>query len=413
MFDALIFQIENNFIPNMMNSLGVIFPLLVVVVPLFLIYASWNLRAYYMRRLFIIKAPRILLEIKIPKEVFKSPAAMEVFLYTLAQTGGESNPYQYMWQGKSRSYFSLEICSFGGAIKFFIWTEKKYKNIIEAALYAQYPNVEIYEADDYTKNVFIVKSDYAFSGSEFITTRKTEKDGWYPIKTYMDYNLQDNDKEEYKIDPIYPMIEFLATIKQGEQIWFQIVIKALKDRKPFDELVAKSVSMLLKRDPKTLLSVAVNDKGMQAMAQISKAERDTADAIHRNASKSVFEVGMRALYVAKKDKFNSASIGAMMGIVKQFGSNNLNSFKPNNGTSKDDYPWSDFMNIRTDMAKREALHAYKLRCFFNPPYEHKTMYMTSEEVATIFHLPGKEIQTPTFARLESRKVDAPANLPIG
>ncbi len=38
--------------------------------------------------------------------------------------------------------------------------------------------------------------------------------------------------------------------------------------------------------------------------------------------------------------------------------------------------------------------------------------MTTEELATIFHIPGKVASTPTLARIPSKRSEAPANLPI-
>ena len=52
------------------------------------------------------------------------------------------------------------MISIEGVVRFFIWTEAAFKNIIEAQLYAQYPTVEIYEASDYTEGIFLIKTKY-------------------------------------------------------------------------------------------------------------------------------------------------------------------------------------------------------------------------------------------------------------
>ena len=38
--------------------------------------------------------------------------------------------------------------------------------------------------------------------------------------------------------------------------------------------------------------------------------------------------------------------------------------------------------------------------------------MSVEELASIYHIPGKSIITPALGRVESVRADAPANLPI-
>jgi len=51
------------------------------------------------------------------------------------------------------SFASLEIASLEGVIHFYIRIETKLRERVEAAIYSQYPNVEIIEAEDYV-NLF-------------------------------------------------------------------------------------------------------------------------------------------------------------------------------------------------------------------------------------------------------------------
>ena len=74
-------------------------------------------------------------------------------------------------------------------------------------------------------------------------------------------------------------------------------------------------------------------------------------------------------------------------------------------------------SIRVSGKKRDLLHAYKLRSFFELPYKNfgglKPFILTTEELATIFHFPsGIVSQTPTLTRVPSKKSEAPSNLPI-
>ena len=80
-----------------------------------------------------------------------------------------------------------------------------------------------------------------------------------------------------------------------------------------------------------------------------------------------------------------------------------------------DYPWEDFHSLRTTKNERRLLDAYKRRSFFSYPYRNfhgKPFVLTTEELATIFHFPGKVAETPTFERIQSRKAEPPANLPV-
>jgi hypothetical protein len=44
----------------------------------------------------------------------------------------------------------------------------------------------------------------------------------------VDFALDQNPKEEHKVDPLTPMLEFLGSIVPGEQVWYQIVIHTHK-----------------------------------------------------------------------------------------------------------------------------------------------------------------------------------------
>ena len=56
----------------------------------------------------------------------------------------------------------------------------------------------------------------------------------------------------------------------------------------------------------------------------------------------------------------------------------------------------------------------KIGHYFSTPVERgeKPMLLSTEEIATLWHLPGRVAETPTFTRIESKKAEPPANLPI-
>jgi hypothetical protein len=43
---------------------------------------------------------------------------------------------------------------------------------------------------------------------------------------------------------------------------------------------------------------------------------------------------------------------------------------------------------------------------------HETMVMSTEELATIYHVPSLAIETPSLGRVHSATGEAPANLPV-
>src|SRR5207237_1366368 len=152
---------------------------------------------------------------KIPRDVFKSPIAMELMLLALHQTGGEGTFLAKFWEGRVRSWFSLEIASFGGDVHFYIWTRKNMRDIVESQLYAQYPDIEVTGVAGYIKNVAFEPNVNDAWGVQYVYTKPDA----YPIKTYVDFGLDKDPKEELKHDPLTSVLELLGSIKEGENIW--------------------------------------------------------------------------------------------------------------------------------------------------------------------------------------------------
>lgn len=398
-----------------MNAvLNILFSTSPIWLPVLLIIIGWKMWVRYVRALFFSSRKRILLEIKLPKELTKSPAAMELFLTALHQTGREGNWYAKFWEGKSRPWFSLEMVSIEGVVHFFIWTEKDYKNLIESQLYSQYPTVEIYEVPDYTENTFFDNGKTLDLWGAVLELTKPDP---YPIKTYVDYGLEKDIKEEYKIDPITPMIEFLGSVGKGEMVWTQILIRAhKKEQKEEGTWFGKTDSWQdeAKEEIEKIRKEATpksDDSKMPGFPNPTKGQIEMIAALERSVSKLGFDCGIRTIYLGKKENFNKSNITALTSVFKQFNSNNLNGFKPSTTTSID-YPWQDYRDIRVNKKKKKLINAYKLRSYFFPPYQKKWFILNTEELATIFHLPGSVSSTPTFTRIVSKKAEPPSNLPI-
>ena len=375
-----------------------------------------NLWMRYIRTEYIIKEGSVLLEIKLPKETMKSPLAMEIFFTSLYQTGSATYIDTY-WKGKVRPWFSLELVSVEGKVKFFIWTVKKYRNLVESQLYAQYPNVEIQEAEDYM--AWIHHPD-PVNMPMWATYFKFTKKAVYPIKTYVDYGLLEDPKEEFKIDPMTSVLEFLGSMTKGEHIWIQIIIQAHRSLKLKDGvLFAQSDWKNEAREEieKIREESVIETKGSEfpGMPNPTKGQQNTIAALERSISKFPFETAIRGCYISTKEAFNPISITGLIGTFRQYSSNDdVNGFKLGWFTDFD-YPWQDFRRIRRTQDEKEMLEAFKLRSFFQPPFKnfHQTpLILNTEELATIFHLPGSVAATPSFERIPSKRVQAPANLPI-
>lgn len=394
-----------------------ILPYLVYIVPFFLAYALWKIYMRYIQALNIRNTKRITLEIKIPKEISKSPMAMELFLHACYQTYEGELIDKYI-KGNVRAHFSLELVSLGGEIHFFFNIPKFFKDLIESQIYSQYPEVEVFEVDDYTRevNYNLPGSTWDIAGWEW----KLSKEDAYPIKTYIDYGLDKDPKEEFKIDPMTPMLEFLGSLKSTERVWYQILIMASKERFPVKKILTKPSTWFKKQDwkadAKEILEKMLKRKEegdiMKSFTKLalSSGEKATAEAIERGLGKFGFDVGIRAIYASKEDLRAIAKVG-VGNSIKQFGAPGANSFKPSLTTGFN-HPWQDFRGIRAQRKKRKIFRNYLLREYFYPPAQKKPMVMTTEEIATMYHFPGLVATTPSLGRIPSKRGEPPTNLPI-
>jgi hypothetical protein len=394
--------------------IGVLSP---IWLPIFLSYIFWKFWIIYVRANFLKKQEYTVLEVKLPREIAKSPLAMESVFMGLHQGIGETTWFDRVWLGKTRTWFSFEIASIEGHVRFFIWTRAFWKELIESQIYAQYPEVEIVEAEDYTRMVNFNLEKTAVWGTDF----KLKKADAYPIKTYVDYGLDKDPKEEFKIDPMAPMIEHFGSIGKGEQLWIQFLIRVNKDEKKkkgtwfgksgWKDEAQEEVDKLMMRDPKTKIAGELSPSGFLEKPSLSKGEQEIVTAIERSITKLGFDVGIRGIYLSEKDKFRPINIVGLLSVVKQFNSNTLNQFSPARYLIPFNYPWQDYKGKLQDRARRRVFDAYRRRSYFHHPYKTQPFVLNTEELATMYHYPGSAIQTPTIARVPSKKSEAPSDLP--
>ncbi|MBI2099904.1 MAG: hypothetical protein HYT48_01020 [Candidatus Vogelbacteria bacterium] len=371
----------------------------------------------------------VLLEIKLPRELTKSPAAMEIILTSMYQPGAATFLEKHLL-GKIKTWFSLELVSTGGQVRFFIWTPDKYQRTIESQIYAQYPTVEIFEAPDYTADVTYDPAEMIGWGTYF----KLSEADVYPIKTYIDYGLDKDPKEEFKIDPLTAVLEYLGSMKSGEHAWIQILIQAHTKtrREPGRWFWAKRVDWKneARKEIEKIRKEATPERTgseFPGFPNPTKGQVEKIAALERSINKFAFETMIRGFYLASQASFHTTGITGLIGSMRQYSSRDLNGFSL--GWFTDLRDWSkDLRRIlgwipgvdalfgrRVEHYKRQMLEAYKLRSFFQPPYKnfHLTPFiLNTEELATIFHFPGQAAATPSLAKIESKRGEPPVNLPM-
>lgn len=424
MFLELLTKFNTEILPLIYKILFVLSPILV---PVILIYMAVILWVRYVQLKYISKLKPFLFEIRIPKDIQKSPLAMEIIFAAMQASGAATYTEAYL-DGKVKGWFSLELASIEGQIHFYIWSsETKFKKILEAQIYAQYPTVEVYEVPpekDYVRQFNFDPAKHIIWGLQF----KLLKKDIYPIKTYVDYNMDKDQKDEYRIDPMTAVLEFLGSAGKGQQIWMQILIKMhnkedlknhrLRERGNWEKEALEEIADIKKKaTPET--------KGdFPGFPNMTKGQTETIAAIERGISKMAFDTMIRGFYLSNKEVFNSSYISGYIGAMRQYNSLTLNGLRLSKWTDVSDNlkDWSTLfpflkkvITLRKAKLTNEMFDAYRLRSFFFPPYQYyrqNPFILNTEELATIYHFPGNVSATPTLPKIASKKSEPPANLPI-
>jgi hypothetical protein len=415
--------------------------LIIWILPLagtiFLGWVAWKLWMHYIRQDFISGIEWVLLEIVPPRDVLRSPRGMELFitnaLYQFSNKGG----LEAYWQGAVWFWFSLEIASIDGQVHFYIRAPSRLKTLVETQMYAQYPQAQIKVVEDYTLGVDEItpKSAWNLWGCEF----KLEKPEAYPIKTYVDFGLDKDPKEEFKVDPISPVIELFASIEKGEQMWLQIVITPSKKEYHtkgtwfghHDWVAETQVEIRKLLKPFT----SVKDEGARIEVRVPDFLKNQVEGMSTKITKLGFDTGIRVCYVAKKEVFQKNTSRNLRLIFRQYADPFSNAFSRLNTTAANAYSsWFLLSSKKVLLLANRMLNEYRERDFFHPPLRHKifnkhtvfwplsmwikpyfhseVFVLNVEELATMWHFPGQILKVPSFERIESKEAAPPTNLPI-
>jgi len=383
-------------------------------------YWQYLIRSEYRK-----KRKYIVLAIDVPRNNEQTPKAVENIFNHLAGAHKPLRRIDKWWFGELPESFSFEIISVGGYIQFLVHLEERFRDLVEAMIYAQYTDAEITEVEDYTKdwNIKFPNEKYNMWGAQIILANKQ----YYPIRLYSEFE-DSASKEKYK-DSIAGLLEALTRIGPGEQIWVQFVVT------PADNDWGNGAKNLIKKligaapeEPKGIVSginkffsfvidtiitppESSGDKKSDPnkLMYLTEGEKDIVSAIQKKTSKIGFHTRIMTLYIAEKDHFNKSISGTIFGSFKQYNTNNFNAFKPDSSVSTVGVVY--FKDRRLNARRNALLHEYKSRGHWMDPGMYGFI-LNSEELATIYHFPTLMVKTPLLQKTEVKKGEPPVTLPI-
>ncbi len=388
--------------------------------PIVLFFILGYLWMEYIRARYEARKTWVLLEVRLPREVTKTPKAMEQVFSGLHGVYSEPNFLEKHIEGHQVERFSFEVAGINGRTHFYIRTNAKFRNLVEAHIYAQYPDAEILVVDDYIENMppDVPNKDYDLWGTELVLSKPDA----FPIRTYIYF---EDPQEERRIDPLASLTEFLSKLEEGAQLWVQFIARPVPNawQKSGEKLVSQLIGRKKEKSPGPFEGIGesfgvlvrgappvpgpqVKQKDvLSQMMYLSPGQRSVVEAVEENISKIGFETTIRIVYLGRHEVFTKANVAGILGVFRQFNTLHLNSFKPDKRKSPNiDYL---FKKMRNFSRKRSLFQNYRKRKLDKHPY-----ILNIEELATIYHFPGKtEAPAPFMERVEAKKGEPPLGLP--
>ena len=221
-----------------------------------------------------------------------------------------------------------------------------------------------------------------------------------PIKTF----------QSFEVDPLAGITGTLAKLEStGEEVWIQVLVRPvadewhkatdrwistvrsgggpfafLNDGKGFDAKWLFGLLESLWKPPEQTAG------GASAPKELSERDKTRITEAEKKATKLGYQVKIRLAYLGDSTTNGKLRMQAIVGTFKQFNSTNLNGFKVSNTSFRS-----------------EDLAAYRSRLFID-----RGFILNIEELASVFHLPHTNVETPNIVWASSKTAEPPAKLPI-
>lgn len=358
-----------------------------VWLPLVILLSFLTWRNYQQLNEFI-SSDNVLLILEIPKTNDKKELAAEQLFASLH--GILRDKRELKLSRGAQEHLSFEVASVNGQIRFYVWTPRSLQSFVEGQIYAQYPTVQIHQAsEDYTEH----ERDHSVTYTIEMTLTASE---FLPIKTF----------QTFEVDPLAGITGTLAKLEStGEELWIQVLAKPVEDSWQIE--ADHWISRLREGSASILPSVGGSMRWLGGLfaalwrppeeglaggkgPEISERNKTRIAEAEKKATKLGYEVKIRLAYLGENQTNAKLRMQALVGTFKQFNSTNLNGFKP----------------IKAAYGK-EFLEKYRRRAFFGEGF-----ILNIEELASVFHLPHTNVETPNIVWASAKTAEPPSKLPV-
>lgn len=328
----------------------------------------------------------VLITLEIPRANDKKELAAEQLFASLH--GILRDRKELRMSGGLQEHISFEIAAIDKLIRFYVWVPKHLQNFLEGQIYAQYPTVQIHTLDeDYTNREFqhsvVYTSELTLTDNEML-----------PIKTF----------QSFEVDPLAGITATLAKLEESsEEVWIQVLTRPIADdwhkrANSFADRIrnGKANMDFLGGGGKYVLQILEAlwqppEPGAGAKApELSERDKTRISEIQSKSTKLGYQVKIRIAYLGENETIAKQRMQALVGTFKQFNSTNLNGFRMSSASFK-----------------REELEKYRARFFID-----RGFILNIEELASVFHLPHTNVETPNIVWASNKTAEPPAKLPV-
>ncbi len=299
----------------------------------------------------------VFLEITVTRDnEIKAEAAEQIFA-TLAHLYRGGGLFGSL---KPQINLSFEIVADSKHTHFIVVSPREVAPFVEKQIHAAYSMAEVREVSEYD----IFKKE----GSVACTQLVTSGPKYYSLKTYVDLG---------DVDPLNAITSSLTKFAPDEAAVIQFAVSPAGSGWQKQGLSFLARANRLEQDP-------------QAVRRFSLS-KETEEGISRKVSKPGFFALVRVVVVSPSSTSAEAHLRNIVASLEQLSVSHLASFKRKLTLSK--------RALAVDFLYRHV-----------PRFAHWTV-LSSEELATLFHLPNKFVTTPNIRWLEAKTGAAPLELP--
>lgn len=299
----------------------------------------------------------VLLQVSVTKGNEIKIDAMEQLISSLfaIKKGGWKQKYSF------QPTVSFEIVAKHEDIRFYVWTPKKLKDLLEKQIHGAYPDADVVEVQEY--NIFTEHGKVAYKSLQL------SKENYYPIKTF----------KELPTDPLASLTSALAKMGKDEAAAIQVVISPAESS--------------WQGQGSSFISSTKKQEADPEKAKFSVPAKNL-EAVGNKIGKPGFETSIRIVVVSETQESAKAHLANINSTFAQF-SGELNRFGSRKTRRKGGFI-EEFL--------------YRYQPMFNV-FGNRPSILNSEEIATIFHFPNKQVTTPHIHWITSKRAPAPVEVP--